>query len=198
MSKLSILHISDTHGLHRQLPQLPDADMIVHSGDFTMAGTEQEAFDFINWFCDLPHRHKIFIAGNHDDCLYGTELSGLDDSCHYLCNSGVNIEGIKFYGVSMFMEDDMTGKYKEYLSDIPNDTDVLITHQPPAGVILFFLYCYRSCSLLYVLKITKVSRLTGYLQPYFSIIFLKMGILETDAKSFMQDLTLIALLPNIS
>jgi len=134
-NRINILHLSDTHGLHRQLPQLPDADVIVHSGDFTMAGTGQEVFDFTNWFCDLPYRHKIFIAGNHDDCLYGAELSGLDDNCHYLCNSGINIEGIKFYGVPMFMEDDMTRKYKEYLSGIPNDTDVLVTHQPPAGIL---------------------------------------------------------------
>ena len=134
-NRINILHLSDTHGLHRQLPQLPDADVIVHSGDFTMAGTEQEVFDFTNWFCDLPYRHKIFIAGNHDDCLYGAELSGLDDNCHYLCNSGINIEGIKFYGVPMFMEDDMTRKYKEYLSGIPDDTDVLVTHQPPAGIL---------------------------------------------------------------
>ena len=134
-NRINILHLSDTHGLHRQLPQLPDADVIVHSGDFTLAGTEQEVFDFTNWFCDLPYRHKIFIAGNHDDCLYGAELSGLDDNCHYLCNSGINIEGIKFYGVPMFMEDDMTRKYKEYLSGIPNDTDVLVTHQPPAGIL---------------------------------------------------------------
>lgn len=134
-NRINILHLSDTHGLHRQLPQLPDADVIVHSGDFTMAGTEQEVFDFTNWFCDLPYRHKIFIARNHDDCLYGAELSGLDDNCHYLCNSGINIEDIKFYGVPMFIDDDMTGKYKEYLSVIPNDTDVLITHQPPLCVL---------------------------------------------------------------
>ena len=135
IKNLSILHLSDTHSQHRQLTKLPDADVIVHSGDFTMAGTEREVFDFTNWFCDLPYRHKIFIAGNHDDCLYGAELSGLDDNCHYLCNSGINIEGIKFYGVPMFMEDDMTRKYKEYLSGIPDDTDVLVTHQPPAGIL---------------------------------------------------------------
>ena len=57
---VTILHLSDTHSQHRRLAQLPDADVIVHSGDFTMAGTEQEVFDFINWFCDLPYRHKIF------------------------------------------------------------------------------------------------------------------------------------------
>ena len=134
-NRINILHLSDTHGLHRQLPQLPDADVIVHSGDFTMAGTKQEEIHFNNGVCVLPYRHKIFIAGNHDDCLYGAELSGLDDNCHYLCNSGINIEDIKFYGVPMFIDDDMTGKYKEYLSVIPNDTDVLITHQPPLCVL---------------------------------------------------------------
>ena len=52
----SILHLSDTHGLHGQLDKLPAADVIVHSGDFTMVGTEREAMDFINWFCDLSYR----------------------------------------------------------------------------------------------------------------------------------------------
>lgn len=68
---MKILHISDTHGMHRQLTGLPDADVIVHSGDFTLAGTENETSDFISWFRALPYHHKIFIAGNHDDCLYG-------------------------------------------------------------------------------------------------------------------------------
>ena len=117
---ISILHLSDTHSQHRRLTKLPGADVIIHSGDFTMAGAEQETMDFINWFCNLPYRHKIFIAGNHDDCLCGLELSGLDDNCHYLCSSGINIEGMKFYGVLMFIEDEMPGKHKEYLSDIPN------------------------------------------------------------------------------
>ena len=37
---MKILQISDTHGLHRQLADLPAADVIVHCGDFTEAGTE--------------------------------------------------------------------------------------------------------------------------------------------------------------
>ena len=68
---MKILHISDTHNCHHRLRDLPEADVVVHSGDFCMVGTEQEALDFLNWFCDLPYKHKIFICGNHDDCLYG-------------------------------------------------------------------------------------------------------------------------------
>lgn len=137
MALISILHFSDTHGLHGQLDKLPAADVIVHSGDFTMAGTEREAMDFINWFCDLPYRHKIFVAGNHDDCLWGADISGLGGNCHYLCNSGVCLEGVKFYGMPMFMGDVLSGKDVRNIAAIPSDTDVLITHRPPAGVLDF-------------------------------------------------------------
>lgn len=134
---MTILHISDTHGLHRQLAGLPEADVIVHSGDFTQAGTEHEALDFMNWFCDLPYRHKIFIAGNHDDCLYGAELSGLDDNCHYLCRSRVCIDGVNFYGIPLFVGDVLYGIDKPQDRSVPRDTDVLITHRPPLDVLDF-------------------------------------------------------------
>lgn len=132
---MTILHLSDTHNLHRQLTNLPDADIIIHSGDFTMIGMEQEAIDFLNWFCDLPYRHKIFIAGNHDECLYSATLSGLDENCHYLCHSGICIEGLNFYGVPMFVGDTVNGRDKRFIQAIPMDTDVLITHQPPHGIL---------------------------------------------------------------
>ncbi|MDE6654552.1 MAG: metallophosphoesterase, partial [Muribaculaceae bacterium] len=95
---MKILHLSDTHNCHHLLRDLPEADVVVHSGDFCMAGSEQEALDFLNWFCDLPYKHKIFVCGNHDDCLYGANIEGLDSNVHYLFNSCIEIEGIKFYG----------------------------------------------------------------------------------------------------
>lgn len=132
---MKILHISDTHGSHRLLRDLPEADVVVHSGDFCMIGSEQEAIDFLNWFCDLPYHHKIFICGNHDDCLYGADIDGLDNNVHYLCNSGIEIEGVKFYGVPMFMGDCITERQCRNYNNIPNDTDVLITHSPVYGIL---------------------------------------------------------------
>lgn len=131
---MKILHLSDTHGCHRRLKDLPEADVVVHSGDFCMVGSEQEAIDFLNWFCDLPYAHKIFICGNHDDCLYGANIDGLDENVHYLCNSGVTIDGMKFYGVPMFMGDCITDRQNRNYANIPDDVDVLITHTPPYGV----------------------------------------------------------------
>lgn len=134
---MKILHLSDTHGCHRGLTELPAADIVVHSGDFCMDGSEAEAIDFLNWFCDLPYAHKIFICGNHDDCLYGANIDGLDANVHYLCNSGVEIEGVKFYGVPMFMGDCITDRQSRNIAKIPTDTDVLITHTPPYGILDF-------------------------------------------------------------
>lgn len=134
MNPIDILHLSDTHGQHKNLKSLPEADVIVYSGDFTFAGSEEEAYDFMNWFCNLPYKHKIFIAGNHDMCMYGADhIDGLSRNVHYLYNNSVVIDGIKFYGIPMFMEDCMDGNLDVFINNIPDDTDVLITHMPPKG-----------------------------------------------------------------
>ena len=134
---MKILHLSDTHGCHHRLRNLPEADVLVHSGDFTMTGSEQEALDFLNWICDLPYAHKIFICGNHDECLYGANINGLDANVHYLCNSGIEIDGVKFYGIPMFMEDCITDRQSKNYDRIPVDTDVIITHSPAYSILDF-------------------------------------------------------------
>lgn len=134
---MKILHLSDTHGCHHRLRDLPKADVVVHSGDFCMVGSEQESIDFLNWLCDLPYSHKIFICGNHDDCLYGAKIDGLDDNVHYLCNSGIEIDGLKFYGIPMFTNDCVTNRQSRNYAQIPVDTDILITHSPTYGILDF-------------------------------------------------------------
>ena len=103
--ELQILYLSYTHGVHRRLRDLHEAHILVHSGDFTMSGSEAETLDLLEWLCVLPYRHKVLVAGNHDDCFYGALLNGLDDNVLYLCGSGVDIEGLKFWGVPLFMEE---------------------------------------------------------------------------------------------
>lgn len=39
---MRLLHISDTHGRHKELQRLPDADILVHSGDFTLDGKSRK------------------------------------------------------------------------------------------------------------------------------------------------------------
>ena len=130
-----ILHLSDTHSKHHELHNLPPADIIIHSGDISFAGTENEVMDFIEWFGGLPYKYKIFIAGNHDFCLFEANIDVLPQNCFYLCNTSVTIQGVKFFGAPMFMEDVMSGDYVANLQKIPIDTNVLVTHQPPYSIL---------------------------------------------------------------
>lgn len=123
---MNILQISDTHNKHLQLTNLPAADVIVHCGDFTEQGTEEEVLDFLNWFIELPYKHKIFVTGNHDLCLWDAEgIEDLPDNVHFLQDRSCELEGIRFFGLA----------YNHSEKFIPNDTDVLVTHEPPVMIL---------------------------------------------------------------
>ena len=47
----------------------------------------------------------------------------------------MEIDGVTFYGVPMFMEDCSSGRQKEFYEMIPDGVDVLITHAPPYGIL---------------------------------------------------------------
>ena len=133
---MNILHLSDTHGRHHELGELPAADVLVHSGDFTLGGSDMEALDFIEWLCNLPYSHKIFIAGNHDDCMLDATLEGLPDNVHYLTDSSLEINGVHFHGTPMLVSmDDGEMSMHEHYDLIPQDVDILITHRPPLGIL---------------------------------------------------------------
>ena len=97
---MRVVCISDTHNCNGQI-SVPDGDVLVHSGDATITGTVAEIKNFNTWFSALPHRHKVFIAGNHD-WLFERENAAarelLSDNITYLQDSAVEIEGLKFYG----------------------------------------------------------------------------------------------------
>lgn len=132
---MTILHISDTHGQHSFIKKLPTAEIIIHTGDFSNKGTLAEITDFLNWFTALPYPYKIFIGGNHDEGLYEYPFKNLPENCFYLCNSGITIQNIHFYGIPMFLEDIMMGTYDKNIQKIPKNTDILLTHQPPYTIL---------------------------------------------------------------
>ncbi|MDR1895524.1 MAG: metallophosphatase domain-containing protein [Prevotellaceae bacterium] len=137
---MQIVFLSDTHNQHSALANLPAADMIIHAGDISMAGSAAEVMDFIDWFDSLDYQYKLFIAGNHDYCLDGKARERLQkflpSNMHYLYNSGVEIEHIKFWGIPFLISCELRiANYRSALENIPRDTDVLITHRPPFGIL---------------------------------------------------------------
>ena len=144
-----IVAISDTHGMHLGL-QIPDGDILIHCGDFCNRGTYKDALNFIGWFQSHPHKHKIFIAGNHDlvfeqgsynDITALTETMLCTDT-YYLNDSGVRICGLNFWGspvqprfFNWAFNRDRGEDIKKHWDKIPEGTDVLITHGPPHGIL---------------------------------------------------------------
>lgn len=141
---LRIVCLSDTHNCQEEI-RVPDGDLLIHAGDATVRGTTREIVLFNVWFASLPHKYKIFVAGNHD-WLFETDnrfaRALLDDSIIYLQDSAVEIEGLKFYGspwqprffdwaFNLNRGAELAEKWKL----IPDDTDILITHGPPFGIL---------------------------------------------------------------
>ena len=123
---MKILHLSDTHGLHRRIKGMPEADVIIHSGDISNNGTEEEVLDFLKWFIELPYPHKIFVTGNHDLCLWDAEgIEDLPANVDFLQDCGAEIDGVWFFGLAYNHQEDM----------IPDNTDVVITHEPPVMIL---------------------------------------------------------------
>ena len=135
---------SDTHGLHDQI-SVPDGDVFIHAGDFTRTGELWEIAAFGTWIENLPHRRKIVIAGNHDfgfERSPGAARAALPPNVDYLQDSGVKIDGVKFFGQPWtptffnwaFMLE-RGAAIAEKWALIPFGTDVVITHGPPLGVL---------------------------------------------------------------
>ncbi len=143
---MKILFISDTHGQHRKLQKLPQADILIHGGDVSKHGEDHEVEDFIKWFSKLDFRYKIFIAGNHDFYFEDETVNRiqrmLTENSYYLCNTGISIEGINFWGspitptyFNWAFNKDRGKEINKYWNKIPKNTDVLITHGPPFGIL---------------------------------------------------------------
>lgn len=140
-----IVCLSDTHNLHEQII-VPDGDVLIHAGDATIRGTVLEVEDFLKWFSALPHRHKIFVAGNHD-WLYETNnrfarLITANFNIKYLQDSFVEIENLKIYGspwqprfFDWAFNLNRGAELAEKWRLIPADADILITHGPPHGIL---------------------------------------------------------------
>lgn len=140
---MRIVCISDTHSRHDQV-EVPEGDVLVHAGDSTMVGRVEEIIKFNHWLGQLPHPHKILIAGNHD-WLFEKEpalAESLITNVIYLRDNSVTIDGVKFYGSPWqprFMHWAFNlprgEEIKRKWDLIPEDTDVLMTHGPPHGIL---------------------------------------------------------------
>ena len=145
MENKKIVMVSDTHNKHNQIV-LPEGNILIHSGDFSGVGKQSEVRNFFKWITKQSEKfeHIVFIAGNHEltfqdkPSWVNTLIRTLPENVHYLQDSYVIINGMKFYGTPWQPEFyNWAFNLKRGLplaqkwALIPEDTDVLITHGPP-------------------------------------------------------------------
>lgn len=144
--------ISDLHGYY---PKLEGGDLLIIAGDLTASDQAFQHIEFILWaqklVKDEKYRKIIVVPGNHDGFLakegylQGFNAEG-PTSVQYLCDSGCEFEGLNIWGspwTAIFdginprcmaftcSEEALRAKW----TLIPENTDILVTHCPPFGVL---------------------------------------------------------------
>ncbi|NIR16687.1 MAG: metallophosphoesterase [Desulfobacterales bacterium] len=148
---MKLVLISDTHQRHKYL-RMPKGDVLVHAGDFCSHGNYEEVKRFGDWLRTLDYHHILFIAGNHDKTFEFDLEKSLKlipeetitgGKIHYLQDGYIVLQGVKFYGSPWqprfynwaFNLTRGGSALRKKWKRIPNDTDVLITHCPPHGIL---------------------------------------------------------------
>lgn len=147
MTSRKIVAISDSHQRHDQI-KIPECDFLIHCGDWCSMGYESEVRNFARWLNKQPARFIILTPGNHElefERQLPASLQWFKEEApntHLLIDQEVTIEGIKFYGSpqTLFFHDwafnRQTGEeIQRFWDAIADDTNVLITHQPPYGIL---------------------------------------------------------------
>lgn len=117
----------------------------MHAGDFTRRHCDEDSVkQFNTWLGSLRYKHKVVIAGNHDTAFeHNPDIAKLLTNCTYLRDSSTVIDGVKFYGAPWqpefcnwaFNLKRHSSEMREKWEAIPDNTDVLITHGPPYGIL---------------------------------------------------------------
>lgn len=158
MKNKNLIFISDTHSKHKCIEsditglllssviQNPSDTILIHCGDISTRGRKEEVEDFMDWFSSIPIEHKVMICGNHDflfekDPEIAKEIIDRFPSIHYLQDSGIEIDGVNIWGspIQPWFHDWAFNRYDHEIQKhwdlIPENTDVLITHGPPKGIL---------------------------------------------------------------
>lgn len=181
---MRIWHISDTHGYHGLLKIPKNIDCVIFSGDGSNSRdpykNEFEYRQFLMWMWKLPIKHKILIAGNHETSVEANLVKNFEDyDIHYLFNESIIIDGIKFWGSPFtptfgnWAFNKSRSKINKVWGSIPTDTDILIVHTPPKGVLDIsenydrsIEFCGDSSLGKAIIKIEPLAVLFGHIHNY--------------------------------
>lgn len=141
-----------TSDLHGNLIDIEGGDLLLLGGDITprfdadkedLAPIQLQWMDktLRPWLDKLDFKYVVATSGNHDMCLQSNlqQVTDMNLHWHLLMDQEITIDGFKIYGSpwTKWFYDWAFNLYEEDLekkwSLIPNDTDILLLHQPPKG-----------------------------------------------------------------
>ena len=143
---MKVVLISDTHNQLDRV-DIPEGDLLIYAGDFTNRGTYSEMLKQINILGAHVSKFKkvVAICGNHDFLgerdPAGTAQMFRENNITYLDNNETYFEGLKIYGSPWtpcfggWAFNGRPEKLERLWSQIPNDTDILVTHGPPHEIL---------------------------------------------------------------
>lgn len=148
LKKSRIWHFSDPHTFHEMM-QVPDADIAICSGDVSNPRdryeNKRQVLKFLDWYGQQLFGYKIFVAGNHDTSIESglvREEDFLERDIIYLQDEEVTINGLKIYGSPWtpsfgigWSFNCRRDKIHKHWDKIPEDTDIVVTHGPPKGIL---------------------------------------------------------------
>lgn len=159
MNGLKLTFISDTHDCEPF--DLGSGDILFHCGDLTYQGKKDETKRQLKWIGEADYKYKVIIPGNHELDWERKPYSQHKRYCkenniHLLVDNEITIEGIKIYGSPRTPEFcgwaymHLGEAIKKYWDNIPEDTDILLTHGPPKGILDVSKYSGKRCGCPYL------------------------------------------------
>ena len=140
MSK-RIVACSDTHTKHLDL-QIPEGDVFIFAGDFEIRNW-YDVFEMSEWLGELPHKNVVAIFGNHDftEEYEIDKMKAMFGRVNLLFNEFINVDGFKIWGspYSPYFNDwawmQPDNMLKEIWDTIPLETEIIVTHTMPYGIL---------------------------------------------------------------
>jgi Calcineurin-like phosphoesterase len=127
---MRLVLISDTHC---KRPDVPLGDVLIHAGDISHLGSFAEFKAEAAWLKSLPHKQVLMVPGNHDCCVFNLIEQNMEPKLRqflnpisYLRDSGVETDGLKFWGTP-WVPENSGGDFC-----LPSDQ---LTHCPAYGIL---------------------------------------------------------------
>ncbi len=144
---MKIVMISDVHNLWDKIV-IPECDLLISAGDYSSRGHRDVVEGFHTWMSRTPAKYKISVQGNHElwveknfneakDLVYS-----IDPSIHFIQEGRVEIEDKVIWGSAITptffnwaWNRNRGEQIRKHWDLIPDDTNILITHGQPYGIL---------------------------------------------------------------